>query len=383
MPLDWSGLYKEPKVPLPPSGKFTNPLTLSFIYHSPVTGNKEIIEKSFTSFSIKGINHSLYQKLLPFKQTTAPEKRGIWTYLLFAFLGGLILNIMPCVLPVISLKLFALFNVRHRGHAAIAKHNLVYTLGVIFTFAILGVTVSFLKYSGETVGWGFHLQSPRFVIVMMIILLTLALNLFGLFEFKTPGGGILGDFRPRRGLSGDFLSGMLATLLSTPCTAPFLGTALTFAFLSSTATLFLVFIFIGIGLAFPFIVTIFYPHLVHMLPRPGVWMEHFKKFLGLTLILSIVWLADVLSALVTVGHVSMKVNGAVVMLFFAFYMRKHITKKKIWQFLAFAIPLFVILHIFFGANRFLDIDRDSALKWERWSEEKMAIYQEQKENCLY
>ena len=254
---------------------------------------------------------------------------------------------MPCVLPVISLKLFALFNVRHRGHGAIAKHNLVYTLGVLTTFTILGVSVAALKYSGENVGWGFHLQSPHFIICMMIILLILSLNLFGLFEFKTPGGTILGDFRPRRGLSGDFLSGVLATLLSTPCTAPFLGTALTFAFLSSTATLFLVFIFIGLGLSFPFILTIFFPHLVHLLPRPGNWMEHFKKFLGLTLILSIVWLADVLGSLVNTGHISMKMNGAIVLLFFAFYLRKYITQKKRWQILAFTLPVAIIAHIIF------------------------------------
>ena len=187
---------------------------------------------------------------------------------------------MPCVLPVISLKLFGLLNVRERDPMAIFRHNLVYTAGVLFTFAILGVMVVGLQYAGKSVGWGFHLQSPHFIIVMVIILLVLTLNLFGLFEFKTPGGKVLGDFNPRRGLSGDFLSGVLATALSTPCSAPFLGTALTFAFLSSPWILFLIFFFVGLGLSFPFLLTAFIPHIIYKLPRPGAWMEHCKKFFG-------------------------------------------------------------------------------------------------------
>lgn len=151
-------------------------------------------------------------------------------YLALAFVGGLILNIMPCVLPVISIKLFGLVKYKNESHSMVLKHNVFYTLGILFTFLVLATIVLSLKSIGSQVGWGFQLQSPNFVAVMIIGLFVFSLNLFGLFEFKTPGGSKLGNLTLNEGFTGDFLSGVLATVLSTPCSAPFLGTALTFCF---------------------------------------------------------------------------------------------------------------------------------------------------------
>ena len=246
-----------------------------------------------------------------------------------------------------------------------------------------------LQYAGKSVGWGFHLQSPHFIIVMVIILLILTINLFGLFEFKTPGGAVLGDFNPRRGLSGDFLSGILATALSTPCSAPFLGTALTFAFLSSPWALFLIFFFVGLGLSFPFLLTAFVPKLIYKLPRPGAWMEHCKKFLGLTLLLSIVWLLDILGTLADSGRTLAKVNAALAFTFFAFYFQRNISKNLVFRAIVFAIPIGIFVSVLTGS---IDSERDSdkilkqklslGLNWEKWSVEKMDEYRNQGKNVF-
>ena len=398
MDLEWAGEYVEPPVPLPANGRFSPaPLALSFLYVDPYSGKTGIVKKSFESFSAEGIAD--YGTLAPFtnqgiagSEPPAPFffPESLWLYILFAFLGGLILNVMPCVLPVISLKLFGLINVRERDRGAILRHNLVYTAGVLFTFAILGILVVGLQYAGQSVGWGFHLQSPHFIVAMVAILLVLTLNLFGLFEFKTPGGNVLGDFHPRRGLVGDFLSGVLATALSTPCSAPFLGTALTFAFLSSPWTLFLIFFFVGLGLAFPFLLTAFIPGLIYKLPRPGMWMEHCKKFLGLTLLLSIVWLMDVLGTLLgDSGYTLAKINAALIFIFFAFYFQKHIGKKLIWRVVVFAIPVGILLSVLVApiggggdSDKLLKEKISLGLDWEKWSVEKMQEYKAQGKNVF-
>ena len=405
MNLEWYGEYLEPRVPLPPDGRFSpQPLTLSFIYADPYTGKKGVVEKSFGRYSSGGeVDYASLSALnlegmasidsATAKANTDPalglSSRGLLLYLLFAFLGGLILNIMPCVLPVISLKLFGLLNVRERDKLAILRHNLVYTLGVLVTFAILGVMVVGLQYAGKSVGWGFHLQSPHFIIAMVIILLILTLNLFGLFEFKTPGGDVLGDFNPRRGLVGDFLSGVLATALSTPCSAPFLGTALTFAFLSSPWVLFSIFLFVGLGLSFPFLVTAFIPGLIYKLPRPGIWMEHCKKFLGLTLLLCIVWLMDILGTLAGSGYTLAQVNAALAFTFFAFYLQKHVTKKLVWRLSAFIIPVGIFISVLTGSigssmdsDKILNEKNRWGLSWEKWSLKKMEEYKSQGANVF-
>ena len=400
MDLDWDGEYSEPAIELPADGRFLpTPLSLSFLYVDPYSGKMGIVGKSFESFTSQGsIDYSAFSPLSHEGMVSVADgsstkgddfSQSVWIYILFAFLGGLILNIMPCVLPVISLKLFGLINVRERDRNAILRHNLIYTAGVLFTFAVLGFMIVGLQYAGQSVGWGFHLQSPRFIVVMVMILLVLTLNLFGLFEFKTPGGRVLGDFHPRRGLVGDFLSGVLATALSTPCSAPFLGTALTFAFLSSPWTLFLIFFFIGLGLSFPFLLTAIVPDLIYKLPRPGVWMEHCKKFLGLTLLLSIVWLMDILGTLADTDYTLAKINVALVFTFFAFYFQKYISKKMIWRIVVFIVPVGILLSVLMvpigsmrDSDKLLRQKNSLGLNWEKWSTERMEEYKTQGKNVF-
>lgn len=401
-PIDWDGRYQTPPLPLPADGKFEKPLVLKFLFANPVTQTIQIIKKEFPSFSLQAAERleEFHQILTPIEtsktsgehpalasevsapvnQTPPQESQSLLVLLLFAFLGGLILNIMPCVLPVISLKLFGLIKHRQESPKRLLIHNLSYTLGVLVTFWILALVVIGFKSAGELVGWGFQLQSPTFVATMAIVIFILAINMFGVFEFKTPGGSRLGNVKTDDGYAGDFLSGVLATILSTPCSAPFLGTALTFAFLSSNAMVFFILSAVGLGLAFPFILTGVFPKTVAFLPKPGFWMDHFKKFLGLTLVLTTLWLLDVYQALI-IGSVGvLKLQTLLVLIFFALYAWNKMTKK-----LALNLPLwtligFLAFNVFASINHadgdvsgstLLQEKQTTGLPWIEWSEDKM------------
>ena len=409
--LDWDGEYSEPPVPLPSDGKFTKPLVLKFLYNDPVSKRHYVVEKSFKEFELTGEEKltDLLKSMRaydPLKSnnvtasqvkvaTPEPQKdKTIWSFLIFAFLGGLILNIMPCVLPVISLKLFGLINHSTESKSRILKHNLFYTLGVLITFMALGLSVVALKATGQQVGWGFQLQSPIFISLTLIVLFVLTLNLFGLFEFATPGGKQLGNIQTSSGYLGDIFSGIIATVLSTPCSAPFLGTALTFAFTSETHTIFLIFFMIGLGLAFPFLITGFFPKTIKFLPKPGMWMEHVKKFLGLSLLLTMVWLFDVFISLTDSNTAFLKLITCLIFIFFAFYLRKNISKKAVWIFLFFGIAsgfLFGLVQETMHTNtgevsqsRGLidEKNKNTDLNWIPWSEEKMNDLAKQKRHVF-
>jgi thiol:disulfide interchange protein len=392
--LDWDGEYEEPPYPLPTSGKFNKAITFSFLFNNPDDGQFYRITKSFSAFDTTGADsfESMLTSMKPYgatpnpnKQTTntiaEPDTTSLWSYLLFAFLGGLILNVMPCVLPVISIKLFGLISHSSESHSRIFKHNLFYTLGVLATFMTLAGTIVLLKSTGEQVGWGFQLQSPIFIALTIIVLFVFSLNLFGLFEFATPGGRSLGNVKTTSGFAGDFFGGVIATILSTPCSAPFLGTALTFAFTSSTSTVFLIFAMIGMGLSFPFLLTGLFPATIKVLPKPGMWMEHVKKFLGLTLLLTIIWLFDVFISLTTGNTPILKLITALTLFFFAFYVYRNIAKKVIWKIIYFALPVLMTISLLSNplqsdmpsdtGSDLLNEKKMEGLPWQKWSEQTM------------
>ena len=379
--IEWDGEYQEPPIKLPEDGQFKIPYELKFLLNAPGPENTKVVTLKVQNFSVATPSlNDFYKGLTPFDGKSTPvvssstSSGNIWEYFFFAFIGGLILNLMPCVLPVISLKLFGLIKHKNLPRASILKHNISYTLGVLFTFMILGIVIAGLKATGEEIGWGFQLQSPAFILVMMLILFVLSLNLFGLFEFITPGGSKLGSQELNEGFSGDFFSGILTTILSTPCSAPFLGTALTFAFTTSTLNIFLMFFFIGLGLAFPFLMTGIFPKTLVIFPKPGAWMEKLKYFLGLSLIATVIWLYDVFVSLVHFDVVSWRLNLLFAMWFFAFFFAQKISKSRPLQFLVFAFPL--VLTILAIQN--LELRPSGAevtqLKdnWTPWSESKLS-----------
>lgn len=214
--------------------------------------------------------------------------------LLFALLGGLILNLMPCVFPVLSFKALAL--AKHAGlHPQHAKtEGLAYTAGVILSFLVLAGSLIALRGAGDAVGWGFQMQSPAFVGALCFLMLAVGLNLSGLFELPTVFGSLGSSLASEDSLRGSFFTGVLAVLVAAPCTAPFMATALGFALSQPTAVALLVFAALGLGLALPFLLIGFFPKLVSFLPKPGAWMQRFREFLAFPMYATAIWLLWVL-----------------------------------------------------------------------------------------
>ena len=213
--------------------------------------------------------------------------------LLYAFIGGLILNIMPCVLPVIALKILGFINHAQQQPRRVRALGLIYALGVLVSFLALAAVVIGVKAAGHHAGWGMQFGSPIFIVVLTTLVTLVALNLFGVFEV-TLGGRTLsaaGQLASRQGAPGAFFNGVLATALATPCTAPILATALGFAFLQNNpAIIVLIFLFVGLGLAAPYVVLSWNPAWLKFLPKPGAWMEKFKIAMGFPMLATAVWL---------------------------------------------------------------------------------------------
>jgi thiol:disulfide interchange protein len=229
---------------------------------------------------------------------TAPA-RGIFTFLLFGFLGGIILNLMPCVLPVISLKIFGFIQQAGQSGQKIFRSGIAFTLGIFAWFIALAILLIALKGAGRDVTWGgFQFTNPYFVLALSVIVLVFALNLFGVFEISLPQSVTrnLLSTSERKDLLGSFFQGVFATVLATPCTAPFLGTALGFAFTQSAAVILAMFIAIAAGMSAPYLLLSAQPAWLRFLPRPGPWMLHLKQFMGFLLFATLLFLLYVLGA---------------------------------------------------------------------------------------
>jgi suppressor for copper-sensitivity B len=224
---------------------------------------------------------------------------SLWSILLVALLGGLVLNLMPCVLPVLSLKVLGAIGHGGSAPARVRAGFMASAAGVIASFLVLaGVTVA-VKQAGLAVGWGIQFQQPAFIAFMVVIVLLFALNLLGVFEVPLPGWlaerAVAGEQRAGRSeLAGHFVAGAFATLLATPCSAPFVGTALSFALSRGTPQIVAVFLALGVGLASPYLLLALFPRWAARLPRPGRWMVTLKKFLSLALFATAAWLLTVL-----------------------------------------------------------------------------------------
>ena len=224
----------------------------------------------------------------------SPRSMSIAMLIALAALGGLLLNVMPCVLPVISLKVLSFVQQSGRDPRRTRILGLMFAFGVIASFWVLLIAVAIVRSTAQQIGWGFQFQSPVFVLVMSAVVLAFAMTLFGVAEISGPA--LSGSIVEGHGAGGAFLHGALATILATPCTAPFLGTAIGFAFTQSLPILFLSFTAAAIGLAFPYVVLSWNPALLRMLPRPGPWMIAFKQAMGFVLLGTVVWLLAILGS---------------------------------------------------------------------------------------
>jgi len=231
-------------------------------------------------------------------QATQPS-RGIVTFLFFGFIGGFILNLMPCVLPVISLKIFGFIQQAGQSRQRIFRSGLAFTAGIFAWFLALAFLLIALKASGRDVTWGgFQFTNAYFVLGLSVIVLVFALNLFGVFEVSLPQSmtrGLLATSE-RKDNVGSFFQGVFATVLATPCTAPFLGTALGFAFTQSPIVILSMFVAVAAGMSAPYFLLSAQPAWLRFLPAPGPWMVHLKQFMGFLLLATLLFLLYVLGA---------------------------------------------------------------------------------------
>ncbi len=213
----------------------------------------------------------------------------------FAFLGGIILNLMPCVFPILSMKALSLCKMAEKENAHARAYGLSYTCGILLGFFVFATILIVLKSLGGDIGWGFHLQNPLVVFGLAWLLFVIGLNLSGLFEIPGSFSNVGGGLARKEGLAGSFFTGLLAVLVATPCTAPFMGAAIGFALLQPPSVAVTVFLMLGLGLAFPFLLISFVPPLQKILPKPGHWMITFREFLAFPIYGSVIWLVWVLT----------------------------------------------------------------------------------------
>ncbi|MEM7016782.1 MAG: protein-disulfide reductase DsbD domain-containing protein [Pseudomonadota bacterium] len=251
-------------------------------YHGVVVVEEDAGDLLLTGFNLSPVNEAA---------PTPGSSMSVLTAMLFAFLGGLILNLMPCVFPVLSIKVMAL--VQHPE--SVRGHGWAYLGGVVASFVLIAALLMFLRSTGEQIGWGFQLQSPLVIALLSYLFLAVALNLSGFFEFGTRLMSMGDSFAERGGYSGSFFTGTLATLVAAPCTAPFMGAAIGYALTQPAWLSLLVFGSLGLGMASPFLLLCYSPALMARMPRPGPWMVTLKELLAFPMYGAVVWLVWVLS----------------------------------------------------------------------------------------
>jgi thiol:disulfide interchange protein len=290
-------------------------------------------------------------------------ERSFGGYLLFAFIGGLILNVMPCVFPVLGIKVLSVVQQAGENKKQVLFHGLAYTFGVLVCFWALGALVITLGKA-----WGFQLQSPGFVYGLGAFFLIFGLSMAGLFEIGASAVGVGQNLQSQHGLGGSFFSGLLAVVVATPCSAPFLGPALGYTVTLPAFQALVMFSMIGLGLASPFLVLAIFPKLVSALPRPGAWMESFKQGLSFLLFGTVVFLIWVLTGMVQGQPLLFSMLGLVLIAFGCWVYGRWSLPHKPARTRLIAVIL-TLLSIGGGLYAGWPVKED---KWAEWSPEKVA-----------
>jgi thiol:disulfide interchange protein DsbD len=289
---------------------------------------------------------------------------GVFYYLLLAFLGGMILNIMPCVFPVLAIKITTVVSQAHEDKRKMLAHGVAYTLGVLISLWTLAGILLALRSTGAQFGWGFQLQSPWFVYAIVLIMVIFGLNMLGLFEVGTSAIGAGGELTAKSGVAGSFFSGLFATVVATPCTAPLLANALPVALSLPAAGALSFFTVIGLGLASPYLVLSLAPGMLRRLPRPGPWMESFKQGMAFLMLAAGGYFAWVLMGLISdENQRDLLVGLAVIAMAFWIYGRWCVISKPARTRVrgGMAAALVLLLGIWWSHPR------EKGLAWEKWS----------------
>ncbi|MGQ0619608.1 MAG: protein-disulfide reductase DsbD family protein [Panacagrimonas sp.] len=300
------------------------------------------------------------------------ENATLRSMLLFALLGGLILNLMPCVFPVLAMKALSVMHSRGESAASNRRHALAYTGGVIGSFVLVAGLLIALRAGGEALGWGFQLQSPGFVFGLTAVVFAMGLSLSGVAHFGSSWMGAGQDLASKPGLSGSFFTGVLAVVVASPCTAPFMAPALGFALAQPPISGLAVFAALGLGLALPFLLMGFVPGFARLLPKPGAWMETFKQVMAFPMYLTAVWLLWVLGGLTSRDGMGLALLGLVLVGFGVWVMGR--ARGGAGRVLAYAAILAAVSLAFHPALRVStgETGKQVAAGWEPYSDSRLA-----------
>ena len=309
---------------------------------------------------------------LPGKSSTTPTKPAAMLPILFGmFLGGLILNLMPCVFPVIGLKIMGFVQQAGSDRKKIILHGIIFTLGVLASFAVLSGILFAARgaASGETISWGYQLQNPWVVLSLMVLMLLLGLNMFGVFEIGASATSIGGSLQTQQRLSGSFFSGVLATVVATPCSAPFLGAAIGAAIALPAIPFFTAFGAMALGLSAPYLLLSIFPKLIDLLPRPGAWMESFKQAMSFLLFATAGYLLWVYAGLIDLDNLLNPIFGLSAIAIAAWIHGRWNLPHRPRRTRSIALSLtvaFAIAGIYLAKP-----PKPSTLEWQTWSPEKV------------
>jgi thiol:disulfide interchange protein DsbD len=293
-----------------------------------------------------------------------------------AFLGGLLLNLMPCVFPVLFLKGLALVNSGHHERDKLRAHGFVYAVGIVVSFWVLVAVLLALRAAGATLGWGFQFQSPVFLALMAALLFFMGLSLAGQFEIGLTLTSAGGSLASKQGYSGSFFTGVLAVVVATPCTAPFMGVAIPYALSQSPAVTFAVFTALALGLAAPYVALTLQPAWTRLLPKPGAWMEILRQAISVPIFITVIWLAGVLAQAYGAGVLAALLSGFLLLAIAGWFLGRWPATR--WATVVAAAILLVVVALSVLAPQKLATSSETSAAadpsglWQPWSPEAVS-----------
>ncbi len=337
------------------------------VYHN----NNEILEKEKITITVITFDEFREFVSLIYKDSRLKksERLKIWFFMI-AFLGGLILNLMPCVLPVLCLKLTSIILNPIPDFYIIRRKLLSSAFGILTSFFLLAGLLILLKFLGFQIGWGIQFQSPIFLVFMVLLIYFFMLNILNKFTIPVP------SFASKVSTISDFSSGFMATLLATPCSAPLVGTAISFAFSGSYSDMLITLMFMGLGLSLPWVVLSVSPKLIYFLPKPGDWLERLKQLLSLGLLFTIIWLLYLLTK-ISGMTVSLTIISFLLIISYIIFIKESfliiLKNKRTYLFLS-LVSIMIITEIKMSYENLLKFnDNDN---WEQWSQNRLNILRE-------
>ena len=343
---------------------------------SPNAGNPDVIAGVLKLGDGNGLSLQAVPGAVPAVETPAPDVSIMLAALLGAVLGGLLLNIMPCVFPILSLKALSLASAGGDEGTA-RREGIAYTAGAVLICLALGAALLALRAGGEAAGWAFQLQDPRVILALLLLMTAIALNLAGLFELPALTGG--DRLAGRRGAGGAFWTGALAAFVATPCTGPFMGAALGAALVLPMPVALAVFAGLGFGLALPFLILGFVPALRRRLPKPGPWMARFRRIMSIPMFLTALALAWILGRQVGVDGMALGLAGAMMLGLALWWVGRRQGQRSVMMPLAFAAVAAVasLVLVPTGITDPTTTDSQAVLDSEPFSETRLAELQQE------